>query len=35
LLVARSGAGESTAKAFIKAIAKHRHYEREAEPPAV
>jgi len=35
LLFAKSGAGMSTAGAFVKAIARHRHYERESEPPTV
>jgi catalase len=35
LLVAQSGAGATSAGAFIKAIARHRHYERETDPPPV
>ena len=35
LLVAKSGAGAPSAAAFMKAIARHRHYERESEPPAI
>jgi len=35
LLFAKSGAGMSTAGAFVKAIARHRHYERESDPPTV
>ncbi len=35
LLVAKSGGGTASAAAFAKAIARHRHFEREAEPPVV
>jgi catalase len=29
------GKGEDAADAFIKAMVKHRHYERETDPPLV
>jgi catalase len=35
LLLAKSGTGAPSAGAFMKAIARHRHYERESEPPAI
>jgi catalase len=34
-LVARSGDLDSTANAFIAALARHRHFERESDPPVV
>ncbi len=35
LVVGRSDDGESLSKAFIDAIGRHRHFEREGDPPLV
>ncbi len=35
LVVGRSDDGESLSKAFIDALAKHRHFDREGDPPLV
>jgi catalase len=35
LVIGRSGDLDSTAKAFIAALARHRHFERESDPPVV
>jgi len=35
LVIGRSGGLDSTAKAFVAALARHRHFERESDPPVV
>ena len=35
LVFGKSDGGESVAKAFITALAKHRHFDRETDPPLV
>ena len=35
LIFAQAGAAESVATAFIEAIAKHRHTERDQDPPLI
>ena len=35
LVIGRSDKSESVAKAFMTALAKHRHFDREADPPLV
>ena len=35
MIVAKHGRAEEALPAFIKAIGRHRHHEREMDPPAV
>jgi len=35
LVVAKSGGARGAGDAFVRAIAKHRHFDRETDPPAV
>jgi hypothetical protein len=35
MLIARHGSAREALPAFIKAIARHRHHERETDPPVL
>jgi catalase len=35
VLLAQAAAAGQAAAAFIEAVARHRHYERERDPPAI
>jgi hypothetical protein len=35
MLIAKHGRAREALPAFVKAIARHRHHERETDPPAL
>ena len=35
IVLGRAGAGNAAARAFVQALAQHRHFERETDPPRV